>query len=275
MFFADTCWRRAYGSQSDDEGPPAKKQRTTDTQPHRSGSVNDGGHQFEMKMAAVIGLRGLQRKETFELFSNRPDAGNFDDIVYTAGGRRFFLQLKHADSPDKKKLTEEDLVKLLRKCFESYCDIKHGVIFEDIPVSSSEFIIYTNKELEPTLLRHERKQRELNIIFKTSEKGEIFSFLPDKNRQNDVYTLLGNEMRQSKKFRNLRNRESVSEFLNKLIIATGQKGQWELDEVIEEEIRKHDAVRVDNELYKTELLEFKTRVEIWCRDKKEKMTNNV
>jgi hypothetical protein len=75
--------------------------------------VKDGGHQFEMKMAAVIGLRGLQRGDSFELFSNRDDAGNFDDIVYTAGERRYFVQLKHADSPNK-KLTKDDLVKILR-----------------------------------------------------------------------------------------------------------------------------------------------------------------
>jgi hypothetical protein len=274
MFCAGICRRRGSDSQSD-EGPTAKKLNTTDTQSHGPESVHDGRFQFEMKMMALIGLRGLQRGDSFELFSNRDDAGNFDDIVYTAGGRRYFLQLIHADNPDKNKLTEQGLVKLLQKCCKSYCDIKHGDTFQDIPVDRSEFIIYTNKELEPTLLRHKRRQREVDIIFKTSHKGEIFSFLQDKDRENDVYTLLKNEMHQNKEFRNSSNGDIVSEFLNKLIIATGQKGQRELDEVIDEEMRKNDVAGVDDELYKTELLEFKTQVEIWCRNKNEKMTATV
>jgi hypothetical protein len=64
----------------------------------------------------------------------------------------------------------------------------------------------------------------------------------------------------------------VTEFLNKLITVTGQKGQRELDEVIKEEIRKDDAANVDDDVYSAELLEFKTLVETWCRDTKEKMT---
>jgi hypothetical protein len=55
-------------------------------------------------------------------------------------------------------------------------------------------------------------------------------------------------------------------------MVAGQKGQRKLDSVIVEEIRKHDVANVDNELYETELLEFKMRVELWCRNKKDKMT---
>ena len=234
--------------------------------------MKDGGHQFEIKMVAVIGLRGLQRGDAFELFCNREDAGNFDDIVYSAGGRRFFVQLKHADSPEKKKLTKGDLVTLLKKCFKSYCDIKHGDNFRDIPLDKSQFIIYTNKELTPALLKHKRRQSKVDIFFKTCEKGEIFSFSPDENKQIDVYTLLENEVEKGQEFPGSCDRETVSEFLNKLIMVTGQKGQRELDAVIDEEIRIHDVARVDNEVYKTELLEFKTQVEIWCRGKNEKMT---
>ena len=223
-------------------------------------------------MAAVIGLRALQRDDSFELFSNTDNAGNFDDIVYSAGGRRFFVQLKHADSPEKKKLTKGDLVTLLKKCFKSYCDIKHGDNFRDIPLDKSQFIIYTNKELTPALLKHKRRQSKVDIFFKTCEKGEIFSFSPDENKQIDVYTLLENEVEKGQEFPGSCDRETVSEFLNKLIMVTGQKGQRELDAVIDEEIRIHDVARVDNEVYKTELLEFKTQVEIWCRGKNEKMT---
>ena len=225
-----------------------------------------------MKTAVVLGLRGLQRGDSFELFSNRDDAGNFDDIVYTAGGRRYYQQLKHVESPEMKKLTEEVLVKLLVKCFKSYCDIKHGDNFRDIQIDNSQIIIYTNKELTPAILKHKRSHREVDIFFKTSEGRQIFSFLPDKKKEIDVYTLLEKAVNQSNEICDSSDREIVSEFLSKLIIATSQRGQRELDEVIFEEIRKHDAAMVDNEVYKTELLEFKTRVELWCRTKKDKMT---
>jgi len=59
---------------------------------------------------------------------------------------------------------------------------------------------------------------------------------------------------QTKEFPNSCDRETVSELSKKLIIATGQKGQSELDEVIVEEITNQDVERVDNEVYKTELL---------------------
>jgi hypothetical protein len=88
MFCADTCWRRDTDSELAEEPPTAKRQLKTYIQPRGYGSVKDGGHQFEMKMAALIGLRGLQRGDNFELSSNIENAGNFDDLVYTAGGRR-------------------------------------------------------------------------------------------------------------------------------------------------------------------------------------------
>ena len=67
----------------------------------------------------------------------------------------------------------------------------------------------------------------------------------------------------------------MSEFLKKLIITTGQKGQQELDKVIAEEIKKLDVANVDNEDEKTDVEKFMTRVENWCRDKKEKMTPSM
>jgi hypothetical protein len=164
-------------------------------------------------------------------------------------------------------------VELLLKCCKFYCDIKYCDTFRDISIDNSEFIIYTNKKLITKLLKHNRQDRKVDIFFKTCENGEIFSFSSDeKNKQIDVYTLLENAVNESKEFHEICDRETLSEFLKKLIIATGQKGQRELDTVIVEEIRKLDVVKVDTEVYKTELLEFKTQVETWCRNETEKMT---
>jgi len=118
----------------------------------------------------------LQREDSFELLSNKGDAGNFDDIGYTARGRRYFLQLKHANNPDKKKRTERDLDGLLLKCFNSYCIIKNSDNFKDIPIDNSQFIIYTNRKLGSELSQHERKEKKVDIFSKHSTKEYSISF---------------------------------------------------------------------------------------------------
>jgi hypothetical protein len=145
--------------------------------------VKDLGHHLEMKMTAVIGLRGLQRGDNFDLYSNIDNAGNSDDIMYTAGGWQYFLKLKHTERSSKKKLTKGVLVKLLLKYFKSYCDIKHGDSFKEVTIDNWHFTIYTNKELAPELLKHKRRQREVDIFFKASEKGYVFNFLPDDDKK--------------------------------------------------------------------------------------------
>jgi hypothetical protein len=68
-------------------------------------------------MAAVIGLCGWKQGHAFKHSSNVKDAGNLDDLVYTAGGRRYFLQLKHSDNPDE-TLMKNELGELLEKMFK-------------------------------------------------------------------------------------------------------------------------------------------------------------
>jgi hypothetical protein len=229
--------------------------------------VKGGGHGFETQVAALIGLRGLQRGDNFELFSNKSDTGNFYDLVYTAGDRRYFLQLKHAESLVKKKLAKEELVTLLQKCFKSYCDIKHGKEFRDIPVDKTEFIIYTNRKLDPKLSQHPRKQTRVEVFFKTCDK-EIFNFIPGKTKQNDIYTLLEIAVVGQKGFRRSVVREMVSEFCSKVIMATSQKDKSQLDDEIRKEIEEYDACNAACELYKAQLLYFKTWVEAWLKNKK-------
>ena len=53
-----------------------------------------------------------------------------------------------------------------------------------------------------------------------------------------------------------------------MIIFTGQKDQWELDDLIEEEIKNQDSIKVNREKYKSELQHFKTPLENWWRSKK-------
>jgi hypothetical protein len=225
-------------------------------------------------MTALIGLRGLQRGDNFTLSCNRDDGSNFDNLVYIARGRRYVLQLEHADNPDKKKLTKEELVPLLQKCLDFYCDIINEKDFRDIPVDETEFIIYTNRELDPKLSEHKRKQTRVDIFYRTCVK-EIFSFIPGKNKETDVYTILENSVKGSEVFHGSGDREMVSELLNKLIMVTCQNDKRQLDDELCKKMMEQDAIKVASKVYRRELPYFKTRVETWLRNRKEDTTANV
>ena len=94
--------------------------------------------------------------DEFELATNVKDAGNFDDLVYTANGRRYCLQLKHTENPDTTWLQPKDTVELLHKCFQSYYEMEDK--------DKAEFIIYTNKRLGPKLKKHARKKTAHNTV---------------------------------------------------------------------------------------------------------------
>ena len=268
--FADTCWRRDTGSESDEEPLPAKRQRTTDFQIDRTGDKHGGGQHFKIKMTGVICLRGMERGDTFKLAKNVTDFGNFGDLVYTRNGRQYFLHLKHADSPGTNKLMHSELVPLLHACFETYCNITNK--------DQSEFIIYTNQHLDSRFLNYKTVESDEDKIFKTSEKGKIFQSTSDDNKENDVHTLLEESMTKTREYKCLSDQEKesqlkrIKEFLNKLIIFTGQKDQWELDDLIVEEIRNQDKTQVHHEVYTSILRHFKMRLENWWRNGKEKIT---
>jgi ankyrin repeat protein len=226
-------------------------------------------------MAAVIGVRGLQVGDEFELSTNVKDAGNFDDLVYTTNGRRYLLQLKHTENPTT-KLEPSDLHKLLHKCFESYCKIGDK--------SNSVFIIYTNKRLGRKLSGHETNdvvEDTVERIFKTSTKGDIFKFIRDNNQTIDVYSAVEGKVRQSKEFKDLSIAEQneklnmISEFLNKLIMVTGQKSQSKLDKVIYEEVKEQDKIKVGREVYDAVLRYLKTLVENWWRNREGNVTQEM
>jgi hypothetical protein len=255
---------------------PQQHDSRHETLQNKAGSAHDKGQQFVFKMTAVIGLRGMQRGDDFQLSTDKARYGTFDDLVYTTRTRRYFLQLKHTDSPDTTKLVHSNLVPLLHQCFKSYFSIIQDPTFKEL--KSSEFIIYTNTQLGPKLLEHNRQQRVIDMIFKTCDTGEIFNFTPDKNKEIDVCTLVEKMVKESKEFNDLSpterkfKLEMIREFLKKLIMVTGQKGQRELDDVITEEIRQHDAVKVSPEMYNIESIYFKMLLETWLRNKREKAT---
>jgi hypothetical protein len=163
-----------------------------------------------------------------------------------------------------------ELVTVLQKCFKSYCSIKRGKDFRDIPVDISEFIIYTNRMLDPELSQHTTKQTTGDVFFKTRNK-EIFKFIPGKIKETDLHTLIENAVKGNRGIQGSRDREMFSEFLNKVTLVTPVKGKCQLDDEICQEIEEQDAIKVSRETYRAELLYFKTRVEIWLKEMKKGM----
>jgi hypothetical protein len=203
----------------------------------------------------------LNRGEKFKLPSNIKHSGNFDDVVYKADDREYLMQLKHSCIPEAHILRKGELKFLLSESFKSYCYIKNERALKGETIDNSEFIIYTNRDLTEKLSKHEKEKPELDIFFTTC-KDKVFKFKPDGNKNIDVYTLLlGNSEEKSES-----EKDMVSEFLKKLIMATGQKGHFELDELIPNEIRIQDAIQGEEAEYKPIFHHFKTLLENWWRN---------
>jgi len=106
-----------------------------------------------------------------------------------------------------------------------------------------KFIIYTNRKLDPELPWCKKENTRDDIFFKTCDK-EIFTFSRDNTRRgNDVHTFLENLVKNGKIDWDPADPgrtslvDRINEFLNELIMVTGQKGNRELDTVIAEEIK--------------------------------------
>ena len=236
------------------------------------GTAGEGGFQFEIKMAAVIGLRGLKQGHEFELSSNRDDAGNFDDLEYTGDGRRYFLQLKHSYKPDERILQLYEMKKIVRKCFRSYRTIISDLKFKNIAIENTEFMIYTNRTLHPKLTWRKAEQMGDNIFFKTQDRA-IFKFNPDENENKELYKFLGNTVKGSG---HQELKPLISDFLKKLRIVTGQVGHRQLDKLIAAEICEQDKIQIDSTEYNSILNHFKTPLERWWRNiKREVMTPDM
>jgi hypothetical protein len=265
-FCADTCRPRDTDSESDKELLPAKKQRRNLPPPIKVAAEHFGIEEFHMKMAAVIGLRGMQRGDNFELYTDIKDDGTLHEIEYRTGDQQYFLQLVHASNPGTAKLVHSELVPLLHQCFEKYNSMENK--------RGMQFIIYTNKHLGKRLLQHEIEEVD-DMNFKTSDRGKAFKFIQDTDKEIDVYTLVEKSVMKSKEYSHLRKPEKecklkkVKEFLKNLIIFTGQKDSWELDDEISKEIRKEDANEAGPEKYHTVLHHFNKKLETWWKRKKE------
>jgi hypothetical protein len=82
-FFTDAGQGRDDDNASDEQSPPENQQQKDKKPKQKSGVTHDGGQQFEIKLAGVIGLRGMDKGHEFEMERYVKDAGIFNRIMYT------------------------------------------------------------------------------------------------------------------------------------------------------------------------------------------------
>ncbi|XP_069680686.1 uncharacterized protein [Periplaneta americana] len=111
------------------------------------------GELFEVKMAALLFLRTINRRENFSLGSNLMAAGCFDDIVLKLENKTIFLQMKHKKNTSicVSQLTLLNGHFSLLKYYKCFCDMKNNwAKNKDLQYCGNFknfiFVMYTNAE---------------------------------------------------------------------------------------------------------------------------------
>ena len=158
------------------------------------------GVKYEVKTAALLFARALNRTEEFRLASNVNGAGAFDDLVFRYRLREpdvwktCFIQLKHKDNGgtiQRSSLTKMSGDFSLLKYFKSFCEIKNNAatdcnLKQCGPFGDFEFVIYTNEKLEKK--SHTQRSESppqggdsetLSILSSGTVKGKYMTFDTD------------------------------------------------------------------------------------------------
>jgi hypothetical protein len=146
-----------------------------------------------------LALSLYKQNVDFEIDTEIPAAGKFDDGIIKIGDQQFFLQAKHkADS--NYKITEDDLLKkkggplYLSDYYLSYLEILHTKQFDS---SKKYFYMLTNNDIHPTndenkILYHLKLIEDDENILKL--KGDIYKFNSEQHER--IKDILGEEFQQ-------------------------------------------------------------------------------
>jgi hypothetical protein len=165
----------------------------------RTGADSLHSELYEVKMAAFLFARGLNRTEEFLLASNVEGVGAFDDLVFRYRLRdsdvwkTCFIQLKHKKSKgtiQRSSLTQMSGNFSLFKYFNSYCEIKQNAptdpkLKECGPFVDFEFIIYTNEKMKYVSLIQGKASDPLSILSSGTDFGKYITF--DRTSEKDIF----------------------------------------------------------------------------------------
>lgn len=198
--------------------------------------------------------------------SNFEKAGKFDDVVFSAknGGEwhTWFLQLKHrqAATLTKKNISVSALKGKdgdfnLRKYFDSYKDIskkfsytRNDPIFGN-DLARARFVIFTNGVLHDQILSRGHDK---------ADAGKFLSTNPDEE-----HNIRFNLEKDKDIFENMLKDWYIADFVDKLVLCTGQANQEDLEFLIQNEIKLAKPGLSTAEL-KLVAHEWTGFIERWC-----------
>jgi len=186
----------------------------------RPGTSGQHGEQYEVKTAAFLFARALNRTEEFHLASNVDGAGAFDDLVFRYRLREpdvrktCFIQLKHkvkGGTIKRSSLTQMSGNFSLLKYFESFCEIKNNAttncnLKQCGPFGNFEFVIYTNRKMESKSPLQRGDYDPVSILSSGAGNGEyiafvehtdtdIFGFFDELSRYQELIKELDNQLK--------------------------------------------------------------------------------
>lgn len=254
------------------EDHPNKPQTYT----RKHGNANIDGQYYESKLLALVLLR-LQNDPdvlAFELGANVPGFAKFDDLVCKVVYRDragqpswWFIQLKHRDNLDKKKITIDTLrdkkeALSWKAYFETYLKLRHELVIrnEKVIFCESEFetadikLVHYTTTLEELDLSNAQDVTSCSVgndnFLKTSEVGKIVTMqVTDETIECLVQSIDSKNYKHDESLNSL-----ASDFLNKFCIYSGQAKQSKVEEIIKKEIAQttgyHESQYLFDEYHK-------------------------
>ncbi|XP_069682158.1 uncharacterized protein [Periplaneta americana] len=170
----------------------------------RGGVANMAGELFEIKVLALLFLRGHSMTSDFRLATNMKHCGAFDDVVFqfksldvTNNWMSCFFQLKHKlnkQSLSIQKFHEKGSDFDLRKYFKAFCHIteqfsgnNNNPVFTGA-VDNCSFILYTNCECDTKRIL-KASQDASGSILNSSDRGGFFTFLEENETDRVIFKI--------------------------------------------------------------------------------------
>ncbi|XP_069687940.1 uncharacterized protein [Periplaneta americana] len=251
------------------------------------------GQSFEIKMATLLFLRGVNSSQKFFLATNMSGVGQFDDLVFLHGNRTFLVQLKHKQKVKSKNnyvgvsrelLSLQGIFSIIQYC-RSYPSASNWLESSGLS-ENSELVLFTNRVLHTnstcpnsvlstggqTFLFDEDKDAEVYSLFQELElyirvlHEEDTSSLPERIDLADVEVktihikrrlqdLKQDPSRLDKEREDWRDMSYYKKFLSKLRLYSGQADENELDNYIKQELfQTFGTSGVDNDIIFEKLL---------------------
>ncbi|PSN35213.1 hypothetical protein C0J52_16890 [Blattella germanica] len=270
------------------------------------------GQKYEIKMAALLFLRGINSGKNFSLASNVKGVGQFDDLVFIHEDQTYLVQLKHKRNkftipyPERKAVEISCPLLTLQgpfsvpQYYRSYAEscswLQNSGVCSSL--NNLQFVLFTNKSLHT---KTEFKDAADSHLF---TEGHVYGFSETNDHQAyslfqqlESYSLLLRGESDCRDFKNVEMRKKVrdlkhnkiskekelqmwgevsyshgKEFLSQFRLYSSQSNEKGLDNLIKAEI--HKACMADKTGTKAIFDRLLWEMEDWWENKSHFLTKN-